>query len=362
MSCNRKRGPSRYSEGTQIFKVGWTLRKLRLLYGNFPRRNPETLDEGELDSPAAMRPTTLSLVGTLVGGSFWGLSGTAAQALFQDYNFPVVGLVSLRTLVSGTLLFLACRPAIPNRNELPRLLLLSLLGFAATQLTYLAAIQYSNAPTATLLQFLFLPMVAGYESLTGALRFSGRWAVALISAIAGTLLLIGVVSGTGTFQVLITPIGIIAGLLAAVTGAFHSLASRSFVRERGSWWLVSWGFLIAGFATLPLGAYSLLAYAPNFPSNFQGQLSVTLLVSFMIVFGTILSFGLYLAGLRRLSATEIGVAASMEPITAAIAAFVFLGVKLDLIQYLGGGLILLAVMLIATRSEPKTVVAKETKK
>jgi drug/metabolite transporter (DMT)-like permease len=69
----------------------------------------------------------------------------------------------------------------------------------------------------------------------------------------------------------------------------------------------------------------------------------------VIVFGTILAYGLFLAGLRRLSATKIGLASSSEPIVAAVAAFVFLGVILTAGQYLGGALIVMAVIVLASR-------------
>src|SRR6266702_2782260 len=58
----------------------------------------------------------VSLLGTLIGAGFWGLSGTAAQALFQTYQFPVIALVTIRTLVSGLILFIIVRPQ--NREDL----------------------------------------------------------------------------------------------------------------------------------------------------------------------------------------------------------------------------------------------------
>jgi len=123
-----------------------------------------------------VRKTQVSLLGTILGAGFWGLSGTAAQALFQIYQFPVVALVTIRTLASGLILLIIVRPARPGRPFGP-LLGLSILGFAGSQLAYLWAIQFSNAATATLLQFLFLPIVAGYEAVKGVLRWSVRWSV-----------------------------------------------------------------------------------------------------------------------------------------------------------------------------------------
>ena len=98
---------------------------------------------------------------------------------------------------------------------------------------------------------------------------------------------------------------------------------------------------------MPFGVESLQNY--QMPSTPYGLRGLVRLITFVIVFGTILAYGLYLAGLRRLSATEIGLASSSEPIVAAVAAFVFLGVILTGTQYLGGALIILAVVLLASR-------------
>ncbi len=302
-----------------------------------------------------MNATRISLIGTIIAGAFWGLSGTAAQALFQTYNFPAIGLVTIRMLVGGFVLLFILRPAIPRRTDhFAQLFIVAVLGIAGSQLTYLVAIQYSNAPTGTLLQFLFLPIVAGYEALTGAFQWSPRWSLTLLLAALGTALLIGVFSSRGAFQLLITPIGLSAGILSAVTAAYYSLSSRRLVREKGPWWLVTWGFIIGGLVSSPFGAYSISKYSP--PLAQTSEITVISLVAFVIIFGTILSFGLYLAGLRRLTATETGVAASFEPITAAIASYMFLGVQLTIVQYVGGALILLAVILIASKPPSKEAV------
>ena len=270
------------------------------------------------------------------------MSGNAAQALFQDYRFPVSGLVAVRMLVSGVALMLIIRPGIPPRPW-ARLLALAVVGYAGSQFFYLLAIQYSNAPTATLLQFLFLPMVASYEAVTGGFRWSNRWTLTIILALVGTLFLVVGES----LKVLITPVGLAAGLLAAFCGGYYTLGSKEYVRERGSWWITSYGFTLGGLVALPFGVSSLWNY--QLPASSVDSSRFWLLLSFIIVFGTLLAFGLYISGLKRLTATETGVASSVEPLISALAAYAFLGVVLTPTQYFGGALIVLAVVLVATR-------------
>lgn len=289
-----------------------------------------------------MRVIHRSLLETLLGGSLWGLSGNAAQALFQDYRFPVIGLVAVRMSVSGLALILIIRPGIPPRPW-ARLLALGMVGYAGSQFFYLVAIQYSNAPTATLLQFLFLPMVASYEAVTGGFPWSKRWTLTIILALVGTLLLVVGES----FKVLITPLGLSAGLLAAFCGGYYTLGSKDYVRAHGPWWITSYGFTVGGLVAFPFGVSSLWNY--QFPTSSVDALRFSLLLAFVVVFGTLLAFGLYVSGLRRLTATETGVASSIEPIVSALAAYAFLGVVLTLTQYFGGALIVFAVVLVATR-------------
>jgi drug/metabolite transporter (DMT)-like permease len=284
-----------------------------------------------------------SLIQTFLGASFWGVSGTAAQALFQIYNFPVVSLVTIRMVLSAAALVIIIRPHLPSRPFLP-MILLGIFGYAGSSLAYLEAIQYSNAATATLLQFLFLPMVAGYEAVTGSLRWTPRWTLTLFLALLGTLLLI---VGTG-FQILVTPVGLLFGLLAAVAGAYYNLGSRNYVRTYGPWWTTSWGFAIGGLVSLPFGLISLRDYV--LPSGIGDISEVVFLVGFVTVFGTLLAFSLYISGLERLAATEVGIASSSEPIMSAVASYIFLGLVLTFSQYLGGALIILAVILVATRN------------
>ena len=288
-----------------------------------------------------MRVIHRSLLETLLGASLWGLSGNAAQALFQEYRFPVNGLVAIRMLVSGTALMLIIRPARPPRNW-ARLLALAVVGYAGSQFFYLLAIQSSNAPTATLLQFLFLPIVASYEAMTGWFRWSNRWTLTIILAIIGTFFLVVGES----FKVLITPVSLAAGLLAALSGAYYTLGSREYVRKQGSWWITSYGFTIGGLLTLPFGVSSLWNYQLQATST--DAFGFWLLLLFVIFFGTLLAFGLYISGLKHLTATETGVASSLEPIVSALAGYAFLGIILTPAQYFGGALIVLAVVLVAT--------------
>ena len=296
-----------------------------------------------------MRNAQFSLVATLLGASLWGFSGTAAQGLFERFHFPVLGLVTVRLLV-GALLIFVFSPRAPRPRFSPLFLALAIFGLAGSQVTYLEAIQFSNAVTATLLQFLFLPMVAVYEVARGSLQWSLRWTAILSLAAGGTFLLV-VKIGAGSLGILVTPAGITFGLLAAVAGAFYTVLGGRFARESGPWAVTSWGFLLGGLVTLPLGVYSFLGFGP--PGTLPAGVEMAVLLAVVIVCGTVLAYGLYLIGLRGLPPTEVGVAGAFEPITAAVATYLFLGLVLTPTQYLGGGAIVVAVALLGLGNTPE---------
>jgi drug/metabolite transporter (DMT)-like permease len=299
-----------------------------------------------------MRAELVALAAAITGSALWGLSGTASQVLLQGYSFPVLGLVTIRMLGASLLLLAVVRPRWP-RPWTGSFVAMAILGLVGSQATYLEAILYTNVTTATLLQFLFLPMVAAYELAAGTITWSARWAALLGFAAAGTILLIGTVSPHG-FSIVLTPFGLLFGLLSAASGAYYTIATRRLVQTQSALWITSWGFLVGGIVTLPFGAWTLVYYA--WPASLPSAALLGGLLLFVVVGGTLLAFSLFVYGLRHLTATESGVAAAFEPIVAALGGLLILGVALSGIQYLGGGLIVVAVALLggSIRAKPET--------
>jgi drug/metabolite transporter (DMT)-like permease len=151
----------------------------------------------------------------------------------------------------------------------------------------------------------------------------------------GTFLL--VVNGR-TLSLHVTLLGLIFGTLCAVGAAFYTLYSKKLTNLYGSWTITTWGFIIAGIVSLPIGSFSL------FQERFT--LTILFLVLFVTIFGTILAYGLYVKSLEQLTGTEASITATGEPIMASIASYFLLGVLLSPFQYLGGALILIAIFFL----------------
>ncbi|MEH6976458.1 EamA family transporter, partial [Bacillus pseudomycoides] len=101
------------------------------------------------------------IIMVITGASLWGLSGTAAQQLFQQENVSTEWLVTIRLLISGIILLLFSSFGSKKsevlgiwkqKAEANKIILFGLLGMLAVQYTYFASIQEGNAAVATLLQ------------------------------------------------------------------------------------------------------------------------------------------------------------------------------------------------------------------
>ena len=293
-----------------------------------------------------MNNTAKALASIIAAAALWALSGVAAQALFQIYNFPPFGLVTIRMLAAGSILYLWLRPKWPKRDILP-MLLFAAIGMMAAQLFYFLAIDKANVTTGTLLEFLSVPMIFVYEVFKGHYDFTKlRGGALLLSMIGLILLVVGTITNV---KLIITPLAFAFGIAAALTAAYQTISAKSLVAKYNTWSVTTWGLLIGGLISVPFGVTSLVSAA----SISSIPLIVIVLVLFVVLFGTLLAFGLYFRGVKHLTGTETEVTANTEPIFAALAGYLILGVSLTWVQYIGGALIIISIIVLRTTAKDK---------
>ncbi|MCW2836960.1 MAG: EamA family transporter, partial [Marmoricola sp.] len=74
----------------------------------------------------------------------------------------------------------------------------------------------------------------------------------------------------------------------------------------------------------------------------------------LAILSSLLPYSLELLALRRLSASVFGILLSLEPAVAAVAGLFVLGQRLDLLQILGLGLVVLASVIVLGLGRPTT--------
>ncbi len=142
----------------------------------------------------------------------------------------------------------------------------------------------------------------------------------------------------------LNPFGLWLGLGTGLLYAIYSLAGRwSAKRIPSPWTVMTYGFLFAAIALA-------LLQTPQTVLSLGTAWEGWLILAALAIGPTLIGYGLYTVSLRYLPASVAAVIASLEPALTAILAIVLLGEHLDWPQWLGGGVILAAVILAQSDS------------
>lgn len=158
-----------------------------------------------------------------------------------------------------------------------------------------------------------------------------RFALAAAVMIGAVMTVMGKTQDTAPSSVALPSlvVGIIGGLLAAVSYATTTVLARWTVPRYGSYRMLFWealgGVVILG-VILPLAGH-----APAPPPTPAGWLYTLALAGG----GVILANFLFFAGVRRIEATPTAVAATIEPVVGALLAFFLLSQHLTLTGWIG---------------------------
>lgn len=291
---------------------------------------------------------------TVVGALLWGVSGTSGQFLLQHRGLTSGWLVAVRMLMAGLILLVLCykkeegaifRVWKDKRDRLD-MFLFAALGLSFCQYTYFATISHSNAGTATVLQFLAPVLIMVYLSFKNSRLPRPAEMTAIIFAVAGIFLL----ATHGRFDSLSTSKEALTyGLLSAVAVVIYNLQPARLIKTYGTLLSLGWGMLIGG----------ILLSIMYQPWRIIGTWDIAAFASLLVIilFGTVISFSLYLEGVQRIGATVGSLLSSAEPLSATFLSVVWLGTSLHWTDLVGIVLILSTVFLLTLK--PKTLKSSE---
>ena len=283
---------------------------------------------------------------TLLGATCWGLSGVLGEYLLNISKIDSTWVIANRLFYAGIvlviILFLKDKKNLINvfsdKKDILRLLNFSFFGLLICQGAYFLAIKYTNAGMATVLQYTGPVMIMTYYCVIGR-----RWPMAReVIAIAASLFGIVLMATHLDFSKLnISTLGLFWGLFSAIGLASYNISSISLTKKYGVMPIMAWGLLIAG-SVVYFGTGS------NYiPSNFS--LMDFLCITGVIIVGTIMSFSLYLEGVRLIGAVTGSIIGCFEPIAAIVFSFLLLGTTFGLIDIIGAAFILSAVVVLSKR-------------
>src|SRR5215469_9522748 len=260
----------------------------------------------------------------------------------QSLNVDPLILSQSRTTFSFLVLFpvLLIRRGWPRLKlpaaDLRRVVVLGVMGIAASNYFYYLAIQKTNVATAIILQYTAPVLVLLYTVARGWQRATAQKVAAVGLAVVGSTLAIGVVGGGG-FRM--NPVGVAAGMMAAVSFSFYNVGGHDILSRYDRW-------IVLMYTTLSAGMFWLFVNPPwklvaaHYSASTLGFLLVFALMS---VLGP---FSLYFAGLQHLEPTRAIVASCLEPVFSIVIAAIVLGEAIRPVQMMGIVLVLAATLVV----------------
>ncbi len=289
---------------------------------------------------------TKGIVCTLLGGICWGFSGTCGQYLFTYKNIEAGWLTMVRMILAGLILISICIAKKDknlveiwkNKRDILRLLAFSLCGILVSQYTYLTAIYYSNAGTATVLQYLNPIMIMLLVCFATRKLPNKIEATCIVLSVAGTFL----IATHGNINTLsISPQGLFWGILSAVGAVLYSLIPGKIVLRWGTMLVTGYAMLIGGISFGILSGY--------WKKEITYDMGTILGVLAITIIGTAMAYTLYMKGISEVGAVKASMLASVEPVAATLFSIVWMKTPFAFIDLIGFVLILTTVFLLSKK-------------
>jgi drug/metabolite transporter (DMT)-like permease len=231
-------------------------------------------------------------------------------------------------------LLMARREPLPRGWVLGQLIGMGALGYVGQSFSYLTAIKYASAGLVALLLYLY-PMFVFILSVI-VLGEKATWAkiIALIIALIGTTLTVDPAGGELT--------GVLLAISAALIYSVYIIVGTNVMKHVSS---VQSSTVIFASAGVVYGILTAINGA-HFPTNNSGWSAMPGIV----LIATVIPVVTFLAGLERVGPTNAAMLSTLEPVVTVLLAAWLFQERLNAISLLGGGLILVAVILL-TRNE-----------
>jgi drug/metabolite transporter (DMT)-like permease len=305
------------------------------------------------ESVVRERQPAIGYAMALGAGTLFAINGTVSKVILESgmSSLRLTQVRSTGALIGLAVIILATRPQDlrTNRRELVFLAAFGVFGVALVQLFYFLAIHRLEIGVSLLIQYLGPLLVALFAFFVLKEHVRARLWIALAFALGGLTLVVDLWHGVS-----LDGLGVLFSLCSAVTFAAYMLLAERAVGRRDPISLLCFGFLFATiFWAIAQPWWSFPFDLPGRSVSLLGRLSevhlpIWLLMTWMILLGTIIPFFLIVGSMRHITATRAGIVAMIEPVVASVVAYAWLGETLSGQTLIGGAVVLCAIMLAQT--------------
>ena len=284
---------------------------------------------------------TLMCIGSAAGFGAMAVFGKLAYDEGTTVGTLLSARFALAALLFWVLVFVNTEAGTGLRRLTRRDLLIALglgaFGYAAQAGCFFAALDRIDASLLSLLLYTYPSMVAVAAILLRRERANARRFTALALA-SGGLLLVLANAEAGTLD----PLGAALALAAAMVYTTYILTSQG-IAGRISPTVLSALVCTGATVTLTTGTAAIGDLEPGaVTATGWGWLLGLAVVS------TVVAVSLFFAGLKRVGPTSAAILSTAEPVVTVILAFLVFGELLGPLQLLGGALVIVAVLVLAS--------------
>lgn len=240
------------------------------------------------------------------------------------FRFFIAALIMLGIMLYKGLSF-------PRGKTLWGLILMGGLGYVGQSFSYFTALTYASASLVALLLYLYPALVTILAALVLKEKVTRLQIIALFVALVGTALIIG-------FEISGQLIGIILGVLAALIYSVYIIAGSRII-PKGS--VIPATTVIMMSAAAVFGIINLFN-GLQYPRTIEGMIYILLIA----VVGTAIALVTFFIGVEKIGPTSASTISTLEPVVTIIAAVIFLHEKMYSYNFIGGFLILTAIVLL----------------
>ena len=281
---------------------------------------------------------------TIAGGILWGLSGVCGQFLFQNKDVTASWLVPIRLVTAGFLLL--CYYVIRDkgktfdiwktkRNRID-IIIYGLAGMMLCQYSYFQTIEWSNAGTATVIQYLGPALIVVWVCLQTKRLPEKKEVLGVILAVTGIFLI--ATHGNPTTLAL-SQKALIMGLLSAVSVVIYTVKPARMQAQFDTPLILAWGMLIGGLTLT-------VTFRPwNHHVIFDGETFSALI--FIILFGTMAGFSMYMTGVKMIGSVKASLYSSVEPVASMVLTAVWMKVSFTTPDLIGTALVIATIIILA---------------
>lgn len=303
--------------------------------------NPQKNEENRTEKNRMITGTIV----TIAGGILWGVSGVCGQYMFQNKGVTAPWLVSVRLAAAGLLMLcyyfltdieqtLAIWKSKRDRRDV---LIYGLLGMMPCQYAYFQTIEWSNAGTATVIQYLGPALIVIWVCFRTKRMPTVQEVIGVILAVIGVFLI--ATHGNPTTLAL-SGRALLMGLASAVAVALYTLEPARLQKKYDTPLILAWGMTIGGIALT-------LISRPWTVKGIQADTEMFTALAFVVIFGTMAGFSLYMTGVKLIGSVKASLYACVEPVSSMILTVLWMKVNFTTPDLIGTLFVIATIIILA---------------